>query len=337
MRVQARRILGGIAAVVMLAVGAASAQAPEQVQLMPRDGAVVIVWMAPEGDVTGYNVYQYQPATPGGDLGAGKKVNADPITATSFTVEGLTNGTAYHFRVSAIVGGTESDQVGPQPTHREEEGGNRVLVIPQVPVTVGGVPNFVGHNIGSNFPGSHTVEANGTITLKASGWDIWESSDGFYFLATPMDGNLTITARVVSGPTPIETGGNGWELGGPMIRESLDARSRFAMMQVANGRMSTFHQFKRREEFDTTPVNDNHDDTIIGTEDRPVWMRVQRNGEDFTGSFSPDGTTFTEAGTTTIAGFSPTAFVGLALSAHNQPDTGQQTTAVFDNVTITKQ
>jgi hypothetical protein len=337
MRVQAKRILGGIAAILTLAVGAASAQGPEQVQLMPRDGAVVIVWMAPEGDVTGYNVYQYEPATPGGDLGAGKKVNAEPIKATSFTVEGLTNGKAYHFRVSAIVGGTESDQVGPQPTHREEEGGKLALVVPQVPVTVGGVPNFVGHNIGTNFPGSHTVEANGTITMKSAGWDIWESSDGFYFLATPMEGNLTITARVVSGPTPIETGGNGWELGGVMIRESLDARSRFAMMQISNGRMSTTHQFKRREEFDTTPVNTDADVEAFPTETRPIWTRVQRAGEDFTGFVSSNGTDFTEVGTTTIAGFSPTAYVGLALTSHNQPDTGQQTTAVFDNVTITKQ
>jgi hypothetical protein len=337
MTFQVRRLLGTMAAAVMLAVGAAMAQAPEQVQYLPRDGAVVIVWMAPSGDVTGYNVYQFEPATPGGDLGTGRKVNAEPIKATSYVVEGLTNGKAYHFKVSAIVDGTESDQVGPQPTHHEPAYGERVVVIPQTPVTVGGVEGFVGHTIGTNFPGSHTVE-NGTITMRASGWDIWESSDGFYFLATPMEGNLTITARVVSGPTPVANGGNGWELGGPMIRESLDARSRFAMMQISQGRANTTHQFKRREEFDTTPVNSDHDRDEIPTTDRPIWARLTRNGDEFHGFISRDGSEFIEVGEgTEIPDFSRTAFVGLALTAHNQPDTGQVSTAVFDNVTITKQ
>jgi hypothetical protein len=330
-------MLGGIVAALMLAVGAASAQTPEQVQYMPRDGAVVITWMAPAGNVTGYNVYQYEPASPGADLGTAKKVNTEAIKTTSYTVEGLTNGKAYHFKVSAIVDGAESAQVGPQPTHRDPPEGTKVLVVPQVPVKVGGIDGFVGHTIGTDFPGTHTVEANGTITIKASGWDIWESSDGFYFLATPIEGDVTITARVVSGPTPIADGGNGWELGGPMVRESLDARSRFAMMQISQGRQSTTHQFKRREEFDTTPVNSDQDVDQFPTEDRPIWSRVQRKGDEFHGFISKDGTAFTEVGEgTTITDFAKTAYVGLALTAHNQPDTGQVSTAVFDNVTITK-
>jgi hypothetical protein len=340
MRFQVRRVLGSIAAaVVTLAVGSAWAQTPEQVQYIPGDTKAVIVWMAPAtGTATGYNVYQYEPATPGGDLGTGKKITATPITTTSYTVEGLTNGKPYHFAVSAIVDGTESDQVGPAPTYQDPPYGDKPLVIPQVPVKVGGVDGFVGYTIGTNFPGSHSIAADGTINMTGHGWDIWDNTDGFYFLATPMEGNLTISARVVSGPTPIADGGNGWELGGTMIRESLDARSRFAMMQISQGRQSTTHQFKRRQTFDTQPVNDDADTSVFNTEDRPVWARLTRNGDEFHGFVSKDGTEWVEAGSgDTITDFAKTAYVGLALTAHNQPDTGETTSVVFDNVTITKQ
>lgn len=337
MRVQVQRVLGSVVTAIMLAVGAASAQAPEQVQYMPGDTKVTLVWMAPAGTVTGYNVYQYEPASAGADLGAGKKITAAPIKTTSHVVEGLTNGKAYHFKVSAIVDGTESAQAGAQSTHHDPAYGDKPLVVPQVPVKVGGVDGFVGHSIGTNFPGSHAIDAAGAITMKGHGWDIWESSDGFYFLATPIEGDVTLTARVVSGPTPIADGGNGWELGGAMIRESLDARSRFAMMQISEGRADTTHQFKRREEFDTTPVNADQDREVFPTQDRPIFTRVQRKGDDFRGFISKNGTDFTEVGEgTTIAGFAKTAYVGLALTAHNQPDTGQESTAVFDNITITK-
>jgi hypothetical protein len=315
-------------AAVMLAVGAAAAQTPEQVQYIPRDGAAVIVWMAPAGDVTGYNVYQYEPASPGGDLGAGKKVTAEPIKTTSHVVEGLTNGKAYHFKVSAIVGGTESEQAGPQPTHRDPPGGEKVVVVPQAPVKVGGIDGFVGHTIGTDFPGSHTVAADGSITMKASGWDIWEASDGFYFLATPMSGDLTITARVVSGPTETSDG-NGWNLGGVMIRESLDARSRFAMMQVARDNEL---QFKKRVEFNETPQNDgfSRDDNTA----RPVTVRLERKGNDFRAWYSDDGTAFEEVGGgVTIDNFAPEPYVGIALSAHQDTEFSE---LKVDNVTITK-
>lgn len=318
----------------MLAVSAASAQKPQQVQYMPKDGAAVIVWMAPEGDVTGYNVYQYEPTTPGGDLGTGKKVTAEPIKTTSHVVEALTNGKAYHFKVSAIVGGTESDQVGPQATHHDPAYGDKPVVVPQAPVKVGGIDGFVGHTIGTNFPGSHTIAADGAITMKASGWDIWDNSDGFYFLATPMEGNVTITARVVSGPTPVETVGNGWELGGVMIRESLDVRSRFAMMQVAR---TEELQFKRRETYGETPTNSGfaRDDN----EARPVWIRLERKGNDFKAFYSNDGTTYEEVGEgTTIADFAKEPLVGIALSAHTGggADDNLTSEAVFDQFTITK-
>jgi hypothetical protein len=332
--------LAGTALVALLAVGVAAAQAPEQVQFMPGDGRAVVLWMAPTGNVTGYNVYQYEPSAPGADPGPGKKVNADPIKETSLTVEGLQNGKSYHFRVSAIVDGAESAQAGPAPGRGNDgsfEVGMVSVVVPQQPVTLGGVAGFVGHNIGTDTPGSHTVEANGTITMKAGGWDIWEEADGFYYLAVPMEGDATVTVRVVSGPTEVSDTGGGWELGGPMFRESLDTRSRFAMMQVSNGRNSNAHQFKKRVEFDTRPENDDGFPASGDTTERPVWARVERRGDDFRAWISEDGTNFEEVGSgVTISGFANRAYVGLAFSAHDDTAPGNLTTIVLDNFAITK-
>jgi hypothetical protein len=317
-------------ALAALAAAPAEAQAPKGVQYMPRDGAVAIVWMAPEGNVTGYNVYQYEVGTPGGDIGTAKKATAEPVKTTSFVAEGLTNGRCYHFKVSAIVDGKESDQVGPDPTHKET--GDRPCAVPQKPVALAGQEGFIGYNIGTNFPGSHSVDANGVITMKASGWDIWEESDGFYFLATPIAGDLTITARVVSGPT--DTHGDGWNLGGPMIRETLDVRSRFAMMQVAR---TEELQFKKRVEAGETPQNDGHarDDNTK----RPITVRLQRTGNDFRAFWSDDGTNFEEIGSAvTIENFAREPFVGIALSGHTggPDDESKQSEMVVDNFRITK-
>jgi hypothetical protein len=190
------------------------------------------------------------------------------------------------------------------------------------------VDGFVGHNIGTDFPGTHTVAADGAITMRASGWDIWESSDGFYFLATPIEGDLTITARVVSGPT-MTSDENGWNLGGVMVRESLDARSRFAMMQVARDNEL---QFKKRVEFNETPQNDgfSRDDNTA----RPVTVRLERKGDNFRAWYSNDGTNFEEVGGgVTIENFAKQAYVGLALTSHQDTE---YSTITWDSVTITK-
>src|SRR5260370_40446899 len=96
----------------------------------------------------------------------------------------------------------------------------------------------------------------------------------------PMSGDLDVSARFVKGPTEDADGG-GWELGGPMFRETLDAGSRFVMAQVA---ATNQLQFKRREKGYATPMNSgvSRDDNTA----RPVSMRVVRKGDKFQGYYS---------------------------------------------------
>jgi len=63
----------------------------------------------------------------------------------------------------------------------------------------------------------------------------------------------------------------------------------------------------------------------------PYWVKLVRSGNTFTGYKSPDGITWTLAGSATIS-MSATASIGLAVSAY---DNTKLCTATFDNVTVT--
>jgi hypothetical protein len=329
-RIAVRRVrAAALTALVALLAISAAAQTPEGVEYLPRDGAAIVYWMAPAGNVTGYHVYQQVVATPGTEPADRVKLTVDPIKETSLTIPNLTNGTAYRFLVSAIVDGKESDAVGPAPAHGGDSGATAV-VVPQPATPLGG-GEFYGHTIGTDYPGSHAVAADGTISMKASGWDIWGPADGVYLLATRMAGDVTITVRCVSGPT-VTPDGNIWQLGGPMIRESVDARSRFALTQINRAEDMAF---TRRSTFgaDIDDAKDYNSRARADNEKRPVWVRLQRAGDEFHAWFSEDGATWVEVGTgAKIDGFAKEAFVGLSLSAREE---AEYTTAVFDNLTIT--
>src|ERR1051325_10079280 len=67
--------------------------------------------------------------------------------------------------------------------------------------------------------GSYT-QSGGTFTVMGSGADIWVTADEFHFVSTPLTGDGSITARVVS-----QTNTNPWAKAGVMIRESRAAGS----------------------------------------------------------------------------------------------------------------
>src|SRR5207237_9305150 len=113
-------LLGPIAVAAILAgptFAAALDPTTVQVQYLPRDGAAIVFWDSVD-KATGYNVYQQEVTTPGSPSTAttAVKVNKDPITkVTSLMVDNLKNGTPYHFTVTAILDGRETDPVGPTP------------------------------------------------------------------------------------------------------------------------------------------------------------------------------------------------------------------------------
>jgi fibronectin type 3 domain-containing protein len=75
---------------------------PAGLTATPGQGRVTLSWTAPGSDggagISGYLIYQ--GTSPDGE--AGTPVNGSPVSATSYTVTGLTNGTTYYFKVAAV-------------------------------------------------------------------------------------------------------------------------------------------------------------------------------------------------------------------------------------------
>ncbi len=160
--------------------------------------------------------------------------------------------------------------------------------------------------------------ANGTFTLKGSGWDIWDTADAFHFAYQPLNGDGTIVARVAS-----LTNTDSWAKAGVMIRENLDANARHAMVVVTPNYGVAF---QRRT---TTGGSSAH---TAGTAKAPYWVKLTRAGNTFTAHQSVDGKAWTQIGSAVTISMTSSVYVGLALTSHNN---GVLNTAILDNVSVT--
>ena len=90
-------------------------------------------------------------------------------------------------------------------------------------------------DIGQVAAAGSTSTANGVYTVRASGADIWGTQDEFRFVHAQLSGDGEITARVDS-----LTATDPWTKAGVMIRETLNANSRFAYTLVSAGNGVSF-------------------------------------------------------------------------------------------------
>jgi hypothetical protein len=321
---------------------------PINIQLMPRDKSVVVTWDSTAGDDVTFNIYARLAPAPtagpaiGNDWG---KVNDQPVKGRSYVVDGLTNGTAYDIAVAAVVGGNE----GARQTAGEDHTGKIGPVTPNPTLAIGGIEGWAVENIGTRDPGRASVDANGVITMEAGGRDAWDQSDGISYLAIPIDGDFTATARIVSGPTE-GAGTDGWTNGALMARETLNPSSRFASAQISTDQQL---QFRRRLVAGRTPENVTlpTDVTGPGSQPRPIWFQLSRKGDTFTALYSLDNTADAsqvkwlpmknEDGSdvgpenVTIVGFSKSAWIGIDLNGRGE-GTGTYSKMVVDNVSVKK-
>lgn len=173
-------------------------------------------------------------------------------------------------------------------------------------------------DIGSPVVTGSAGYASGRYTIRGAGQDIWDARDQFHFVYQPVTGNVEIVARVAS-----LTYTHSWAKAGVMVRESLTAESRHAMMVTSAGRG---HAFQRRTQTGEWTAH-----TSGGGGTAPVWVRLVRTGDLFEAYRSSNGTSWTRVASDTIA-MGETVYVGLAVTSHNP---SRATTAEIDNVRIT--
>jgi hypothetical protein len=181
----------------------------------------------------------------------------------------------------------------------------------------GGSSEKTNQDIGNVAAAGSASEDSGTFTVTASGADIWLTSDEFHYVYQSLSGDGEIIARVAS-----VSSAHDWSKGGLMIRETLDADSKHAMIiQRPDNQISAQQR--------TTTGGSSTSGGLTGGSS-VNYLRLVRSGNDFTSYFSTTSATgpWTQKGTTTIS-MATDVYIGLAVTSHND---GTICTAVFDNV-----
>jgi regulation of enolase protein 1 (concanavalin A-like superfamily) len=183
----------------------------------------------------------------------------------------------------------------------------------------GGVPSSqTSTDIGSPLIKGSTTYTSGVYTVKAGGKDIWDTADQFHYVYQPLTGDGEIVARVRS-----LTYADPWSKTGVMIRESLTAQSRHALVAVSAGKGYAFQQRLETGQYSSH--------TSGGSGAAPGWVKLVRTGDLFTAFRSVDGVTWTRIGSDTVI-MGDTVYVGLATTSHNET---VATTAMIDSLKIT--
>jgi regulation of enolase protein 1 (concanavalin A-like superfamily) len=180
----------------------------------------------------------------------------------------------------------------------------------------GSAPGWTDRDIGSTgVPGSFSV-TGGAYTLKASGYDIWNTVDAFHYAWQTLNGDGMITARVVAMQNTHE-----WAMAGVMIRENTTAGSRHAFMAASIGHGLTLH---------VRETQDGASREVPSAGAAPVWVRLVRSGPSLKGYASADGVNWTLRGES-VQYLPQSVMIGLALTSH---DNAVLNTTTFDNVSI---
>lgn len=174
-------------------------------------------------------------------------------------------------------------------------------------------------NIG-NSSGNYS-ESGTTVTLSAQSGDVWNSSDNCHMAYQAINGDGSITARVIS-----QTNTNATSKAGLMIRNSTAAGS----VAVNNSLQPSYGvNFQGR----TSANGGSSAFGTVGGIVAPYWVRLVRSGNAFSAYCSPDGSTWTQVGSPqTIGAAQTTMLFGLAACSNN---TGSLLTGLFDNITVT--
>ena len=188
----------------------------------------------------------------------------------------------------------------------------------QLEVTIDGKPGWVSTEVGSHTAGTGSLATN-VMTLSGAGTDL-ATTDNFYFFNRYITGNFTATFRVSGLTATATTASVGW-----MARESLATQSAYAWMRTVPKSSSVGMRY--RTTATATPAN--KDTTGVTT---PVWVRLVRSGNTFTGYTSSNGTTWTNR-----ASFSVTQANSLYLGAAviSASSTALANVSI-DNLTITQ-
>ncbi|HEX7654730.1 MAG TPA: alpha-L-fucosidase, partial [Verrucomicrobiae bacterium] len=177
---------------------------------------------------------------------------------------------------------------------------------------------WLSEDIGAVGTAGTFTLTNGVFTVQGSGADIWGTADAFRFGFQTLTGDCALTARVAS-----QQNTAGWAKAGLMIRETLDASSKYVLhfLSPANGAA-----LQQRATTAGSAAGISNPTGLTA----PYWLRLVRAGDLFSAFVSVDGLNWVTAGTTTVP-MNANVYVGLAVCSTVNPTLCR---AQFDNVSF---
>jgi len=194
-----------------------------------------------------------------------------------------------------------------------------VLILTALICSVVHADDWIMEDIGDDGDVGSTEEDGGVWTIEAGGHDIWDTADDFRFVYQEISGDFEISFEAIS---LVQI--NNWSKVGPMARQSNAAESQYVFMLARAQDGNKYLQ----ERMTTGGSATGNGGEVTDSGGFPVWLMLARDGNIFTGSWSPDGDQWTTVGTITLAMTDP-ILVGIAVTSHT---TGTLTTAVIENL-----
>jgi regulation of enolase protein 1 (concanavalin A-like superfamily) len=182
-------------------------------------------------------------------------------------------------------------------------------------------PGWTDADIGSPGLAGSASYNNGNWTVTGGGSDIWNAADQFNFASTMLysDGALTTQVTGLQNSDP----GSGWSKAGLMFRNDSTAGSVNVCIVATAGQGISFQW--RSAAGGQCSFSD-----VPGLT-APVWLRLVRAGQTFTGYYSTNGANWVQVSSSQIS-LNSTVMAGLAVTAHNN---SALNTATFTNLSLT--
>jgi RHS repeat-associated protein len=167
-------------------------------------------------------------------------------------------------------------------------------------------------DIGSTGATGTATYSNGTFTVNGAG--IMSSvTDSFHLAYQTLSGDGTIVARLVTNQYN--------DFSGVMIRETTAPNSSYVATQYDGKFIMDYRNGTGSQLSVQTGAS------ITG----PYWLMVTRSGNTFSSYGSPDGTYWTQVGSSQTISMATNVYIGLA---QDSSATGTLNTATFDNVSV---
>lgn len=213
----------------------------------------------------------------------------------------------------------------PDPWKHQDIGSAQVgKKVPVPPVEIFGKNALFGKSAELAGTAKH---ADAVFTLQGT-MDVWGPMDGGHFVWQPMQGDFVFIGRVTSMENP---GNNKHAKAGLCIRESLEggARNVTQCITPVDGSQFTYRETMDGITVRIRPDTDNPKPSVP-KEKFPCWLKLVRQGNEFTGYESLNGEMWWLTGTIKLD-LKTDAMIGISSSSHT-PDT--LTTSLFDSLSV---